>query len=145
MTVSPIPDGYNTVTPYVIVPDIRATIAFTRDVFGAVEHELIELPGGEIAHAEIRIGDSVVMLGQARDQWKPIPSSLYVYVEDVDAVYERALAQGAQTIYPPTDQFYGDRSAGVSDRQGNFWWVATHIEDVDPEEMRRRAAEHRST
>jgi uncharacterized glyoxalase superfamily protein PhnB len=96
-------------------------------------------PEGDVRHAEIQIGDSRVMLGEASDQWKPMPAMLYVYVEDTDAVYRRAIAAGGQSLREPTTEFYGDRSAGVQDPAGNLWWIATHVEDVSPEELTRRA------
>jgi PhnB protein len=96
-------------------------------------------PDGSIGHAEVRIGDSMVMLGQARDEWKARPGTLYLYVPDVDATYRRALAAGGASLREPTTQVYGDRSGGVEDPVGNQWWMATHVEDVSPEEIDRRA------
>ena len=87
----------------------------------------------------LRIGDSVVMLGDAHGEHKPLQTMLYVYVDDADAIYQRALAAGATSVQAPVDQFYGDRSGGVKDPFGNLWWIATHIEDVPPEELKRRA------
>ena len=95
-------------------------------------------PDGSIGHTEMRIGDSMVMLGEARDQWKAMPTTLYLYLENVDAVYARALAAGATPVSEPKNQFYGDRSGAVQDMCGNFWWMATHVEDVSEEEMKRR-------
>jgi len=108
-------------------------------VFDAEELERLAAPGGRIGHAEVRIGDSVVMIGDARGEHAPTQAMLYVYIDDVDATYQRALAAGATTVQPPTDQFYGDRSGGVKDAFGNMWWIATRIEDVAPEELKRRA------
>ena len=87
----------------------------------------------------LRIGDSVVMLGDAHGEHKPLQTMLYVYVDDADAIYQRALAAGATSVQAPVDQFYGDRSGGVKDAFGNLWWIATHIEDVPPAELKRRA------
>jgi len=102
----------------------------------------MEGPNGTIGHAEVRIGDSVVMLGQASSQWKPTTAAIYLYVNDTDATYKRALQSGATSAMEPTDQFYGDRNAGVQDPAGNFWWIATHVEDVAPDEMKKRAEAH---
>jgi len=96
-------------------------------------------PDGRVGHAEIQIGDSVVMISDASAQSNPIPAMLYVHVPDVDASYKRALQTGATSIMEPAEQFYGDRHGGVRDVAGNQWWIATHIEDVSPEEMRRRS------
>jgi PhnB protein len=92
-------------------------------------------------HAEVRIGDSILMMGEASEEFPPMPGSFYVYVEDTDAAYQRALDAGAETLMEPADQFYGDRNAGVWDSCGNSWWIATHIEDVPEEEIGRRARE----
>ncbi len=96
-------------------------------------------PQGRIGHAEMRIGDLVVMLGDAHDDHKPMQAMLHLYVDDADATYQRAVAAGATSVQAPTDQFYGDRSGGVKDPCGNLWWIATHIEDVAPDELKRRA------
>jgi PhnB protein len=139
MAVKPIPDGYHTVTPYLTVQGVSKLIDFLKQAFEAREIERMTQPDGTIMHAEVRIGDSVVMMGEARDQWKPVPGAIYLYVNDTDAVYKRALRAGATSLMEPADQFYGDRSAGVKDPSGNYWWIATHQEDVPPEELKRRA------
>ena len=139
MAVKAKPEGYHTLTPYLVVEGAGRLIDFLEEVFDAEEQERIEAPGNLIGHAELRIGDSVVMVGDARGPHKPMPGMLYIYVEDVDATFQRALAAGATQVQPPTDQFYGDRSGGVNDPCGNQWWIATHIEDVPPEELKRRA------
>jgi len=140
MTVNPIPTGYHTVTSYLTVSDARAEIEFLKQAFGARTTETLSQDSdGAIRHAELKIGDSMVMLGQARDQWKPRLASFYLYVPDCDAVYKRALHAGATSLMEPADQFYGDRNAGVEDPSGNHWWIATRIEDVSPEELERRA------
>ena len=144
MAVKPVPDGYHTVTPYLTVDDAAILIDFLQRAFNAqVKYEMKD-DKGNIRHAEVTIGDSVVMIGQARDEWKPRPMTLYLYVPDVDALYKSALAAGATSLQEVTNQFYGDRSGGVQDPQGNYWWIATHVEDVSPEEMDRRmkAAAH---
>lgn len=142
MPVRPIPEGYHTVTPYLVVADVAAEIAFLAAAFGAREKHRMPGPDGSVMHAEVMIGDSPVMLGQARDEYPPRPATTYLYVEDVDATYRRALEAGATSLMEPADQFYGDRNGGVEDPQGNQWWIATHVEDVPPDELERRAAEY---
>jgi uncharacterized glyoxalase superfamily protein PhnB len=141
MSVKPIPDGYQTVTPYLIVDDAAELIDFTKRAFGAEETFRMPGSGGAIMHAEIRIGDSVVMLSDASPENPPTSTMMHLYVEDVDAVYQRALQAGASALREPENQFYGDRSAGVKDAFGNQWWLATHVEDVSPEELQRRQDE----
>ncbi len=139
MAVKPIPDGYHSVTPYLTVPDAAGLIEFLQRAFDAQEvHRFTR--DGTVSHAEVRIGDSVVKLGQAGGEWKPMSAALHLYVPDADAVYRRALQAGATSVREPADQFYGDRMAGVQDPLGNQWWIATHIEDVSPVEMALRAA-----
>jgi uncharacterized glyoxalase superfamily protein PhnB len=140
MAVKPIPEGYHSVTPYLAVEGAEKLLNFVKQAFDAVEvHECMRRPDGTIQHAEVRIGDSVVMLGEASGRWTPRPSTLYLYVHDTDATYRRALEAGATSLMEPANQFYGDRNAGVQDPSGNYWWIATHVEDVSAEEMKRRA------
>lgn len=147
--VKPIPDGYPAVSPYLSVVGAAAAIEFYGTVFGATERMRMPAPGGMIGHAEIQIGDSVIMLSdEAPDMGARSPRALggspvtiSVYVEDVDAVYGRALGAGATSLQPLTDQFYGDRSGQFEDPFGHRWHVATHVEDVEPDEMGRRMAE----
>jgi PhnB protein len=134
------PEGFHTATPYLIVEGAAKLIDFLTRAFDAKEIERLPGPDGKIAHAEVRIGDSVIMMGDARDQWKPMPGSIYLYVKDTDAAYNRALQAGASSLMEPADQFYGDRNAGVRDPVGDIWWIATHKEDVSPEETKKRAA-----
>jgi PhnB protein len=138
--VKPIPDGFHTVTPYLTVPGIPKVIDFLKQAFDAKEIERIQRPDGTVHHAEIKIGDSIVMMGEPQGQWTTRPGVLYVYVDDVDSTYRRAVQAGARSLSEPADMFYGDRSAGVEDPSGNAWWIAKHIEDVAPEELQRRAA-----
>ncbi len=146
MTVQPIPDGYHTVTPYLTVDGADTLLAFVKQAFGAEETVMMPSHDGTIGHAEVTIGDSVVMMGEAAgsDQGVAMPASIFLYVADADATYRRAIDAGGISLREPTDQFYGDRMAGVRDPVGNQWWIATHIEDVPPEEMARRveALEH---
>jgi uncharacterized glyoxalase superfamily protein PhnB len=142
MAVKPIPDGYGTVTPYLTVDDPAPVIEFLKKVLNAKEIFAMRDDKGNIGHAEVKVGSSILMLGKARDEWKSRPGNFYVYVEDCDAIYEKALAAGAISLSKPETQFYGDRHGGVTDSQGNNWWVATHVEDISPDDMKRRAEEH---
>ncbi len=134
---NPIPEGHHTVTPFLRVKDAAKLIEFLKPAFGAVVTFSMNGPGGSVMHAEVRIGDSMIMIGQSEDALR---SMIHLYVPDTDAVYKSALAAGATSIREPADQFYGDRSAGVKDFCGNEWWMATHIEDVSQQEMERRMA-----
>jgi PhnB protein len=120
------PDGYNAVSPYLLVKDVRAMLDFLSHAFGATELRRQADAEGAIRHAEVRIGDSVLMVGFR--PWAELPtSSVHVYVDDVDKVYARALDQGAASLAAPRDLPYGDRSAGVRDEQGNYWWIGTRL------------------
>ncbi len=138
MAVKPVPDEYPRVTPYLIVENVGKLMDFLTEVFDAVQGEKMTLPDGSINHGEVRIGDSMIMMGKSNNDYPPIPAMLYVYVENVDEVYSKALRAGGKSIMEPADQFYGDRNAAVADPSGNSWWIASHIEDVSPEEMQRR-------
>lgn len=138
MTVNPIPEGYHSVTPYLVVEGAAGLIDFLKQAFGATEKERFLRPDGLIGHAEVKIGDSIVMLSDAGEQGKPMHTGIHLYVEDADAVYRRALQAGATSLSEPGDQFYGDRSAGVQDPRGNTWWISTHFEDLTPEEIVER-------
>lgn len=141
MPVKSKPDPYHTVTPYLVVEGAARLIDFAKAAFGAQETERLAAPQGRIGHAELRIGDSLVMLADAHGGRAPMPCMLHVYVDDADATYQRALDAGATSIEQPADKFYGDRGGLVSDPCGNLWWIATHIEDVPPDELKRRVAE----
>ena len=146
--VNPIPSDYPRVTPYLSVDGAAKAIDFYRDVLGATERVRMDGPDGKVGHAELGIGDSVIMLADAfPDAGGPTPTALggspvtvMVYVEDVDDVFAKALAAGSKEIAPIQDQFYGDRSGQFEDPFGHRWNVASHVEDVTPEEMERRAA-----
>ncbi len=146
--VKPIPDGYHSVTPYIIVNDAAGAIEFYKRVFGATELYHLESSGGRIGHAEIKIGDSHIMLADEHPEINArspqtlggSPISIVLYVEDVDATVGRAVEAGAKLLRPVKDQFYGDRTGGVQDPFGHEWYVATHIEDVAPEELKKRTA-----
>jgi PhnB protein len=139
MTIKPIPEGFHTVTPYLMVQGASKLIDFLKQAFGAEEIFRMARPDGAIMHAEVRIGDSIVMMSEAMAEHGPMPTMIYLYVEDVDTVYNRALRAGATSLREPTDEFYGDRSGGVKDASGNQWWIATHKEDVPFEELKKRA------
>jgi uncharacterized glyoxalase superfamily protein PhnB len=141
MPIIPIPENYPRVSPYLIVKDCAETIEFLKDVFGAKEREKMVLPDGTINHAEVTIGDSVIMMGKAAEHHPAQTTMLYIYVEDTDAAYKLALEKGAVSVMEPADQFYGDRNVGVKDKDGINWWIATHVEDVSPEELQRRNEE----
>ena len=144
--VKPIPEGYPQVTPYLCVEGASAAIDFYREVFGATERMRMPAPEGKIGHAELQIGDSVIMLSDEypeMGQRSPkafggSPVTISVYVDDVDAVFERAVRAGAKELRGVQDQFYGDRSGQFEDPFGHKWSVATHVEDVSPDEMNRR-------
>ena len=140
MPVSPIPEGYHTVSPYLIADDAGQLLEFMQKAFGAEETFRMAMPDGSVGHAEVRIGDSVVMVGGAGGAWPAVSAAIHLYVSDVDATYQAALAAGARSTEEPADQFYGDRRANVVDAAGNQWFIATHVEDVPPEELERRAA-----
>jgi PhnB protein len=145
--VKPIPDGYPRVSPYLAVDGAADAIAFYQQVFGAIERMRMPGPDGTIGHCELELGDSLIMLA---DEYPDVghhgprhyggtPVAISVYVEDVDDVFARALAAGASALREPEDQFYGDRSGSFEDPFGHRWHVATHVEDVSPEEMVARA------
>ena len=141
MAVQPIPEGYHTVTPYLIVSGVPQLIDFVKEAFGAEELVRMAQGDGTIGHAEVKIGTSRVMMGEASGNFKPMPTMLHLYVEDTDAFYQSALQAGATSIMEPVDQFYGDRMGAVQDAFGNQWWIATHVEDVPPEEIAKRASQ----
>ena len=119
---------YRTVTPYLVVRDADALVTFTKRVFGAVEQNCQRNDDGTVMHAEMKIGDSLVMLGQAGGEWKPRPAALYLWVDDVDATYRRALDAGATSQGAPEDKPYGHRNAGVEDSNGVMWWIGAPVE-----------------
>ena len=139
--VKPIPDGYTAITPYLIVEDAGGFLDFLTNAFGAVERLRIPMGEGLIGHAEVEIGGAAVMLSDAAPPDFPATSSqIHLYVEDVDAVFAQAVNAGATSEAEPADQFYGDRIARVADPSGNVWSIASHVEDVDMDELMRRLA-----
>jgi PhnB protein len=150
MATKPIPEGYHSVTPYLVFDDDAAqAIDYYKKAFGAKERMRMEAPGGKIGHAEIEIGDSLVMLSDAFPQTTTRPpkelggtsAGVFLYVEDVDAVVQKAVGEGATITMEVADQFWGDRFGSLTDPFGHSWSVATHVEDVPPEEMAKRAKE----
>ncbi|MFB3924275.1 MAG: VOC family protein [Terriglobia bacterium] len=150
--VKPIPEGYHAVTPYLIVRGAAAALDFYKQAFGAAELLRMPGPGGRIGHAEIKVGDSVVMLADEHPELGArspesiggTPVSILLYVADVDSIFARAVAAGAKVERPVENKFYGDRIGGIIDPFGHKWYLATHVEDVSPEEMQRRASAAKS-
>ena len=148
MAVKPIPDGYHTVTPYLYIRGAADAIEFYKKAFGATEIMRMPMPDGKIGHAEIKIGDSPIMLADEQPEMGVlgpqtrggVTSSIMLYVEDADAMFDQAVLAGAKVSRPLKDQFYGDRSGTLEDPWGHQWTVATHVEDVSMEEMERRMA-----
>lgn len=146
MATKHVPEGYHTATPYLIMDDAARAIDFYKRAFGATELMRYDAPGGKIGHAEIRVGDSVIMLADEHPEMgyrspKALggsPVSILLYLDDVDGQFERAVAAGAKSLRPVENQFYGDRSGTLVDPFGHVWTIATHIEDVSDEEMQRR-------
>jgi PhnB protein len=149
MAVKPIPDGYHSVQPYLAVDDAAKAIDWYKQAFGATERFRMNGPGGTIGHAELQIGDSVVMLSDPFPQASTKPpkelggttSSVMLYVEDVDGTVKQAVDAGATVTMEVSDQFWGDRFGSVTDPFGHSWGIATHVEDVPPDEMEKRAAD----
>ena len=143
LEVTHIPTGYHTVTPYMLVSDVNRLLTFMQKVFDAQVVRQITRPDGAITHLEVQIGDSMIILGKSADDWTPMPTSLYLYLPDCDAVYQRGIAAGATSMMEPADMYYGDRNAGVRDFEGNLWWLATHKEALTETELQQRDEEFR--
>ena len=149
MAVKPIPDGYENAIPYLTVDDGKGAIEFYKRAFGATESSSMPAPDGRIAHAELRIGDALIMLSDAFPQFAArtpkalggTTAALFLYADDVDAVVQKAAEAGATITMEPADQFWGDRLGQVTDPFGHVWQIATHVEDVTPEEMEARGRE----
>lgn len=146
--VKPIPDGYHSITPYLIIKGAAAAIDYYKKAFGAIETVRMPQPDGRVGHAELKIGDAMFMLADEFPEMNIVspntlgnsPVGLLLYVKDADATFNKAVALGGQIEKPMADQFYGDRTGTVKDPFGHKWTIATHIEDVTPEEMKRRMA-----
>lgn len=141
--VKPIPEGFHTVTPFLMAEGADKLIEFIQKAFNGKVTYMMKSDEGIVRHATLKIGDSTVMVSESTEVYKPMSCMLHLYVENSDAVYQAALKAGAESTREPMDEFYGDRSAGVRDAWGNQWWIATHIEDVSDEEMAKREAEFR--
>jgi PhnB protein len=139
MPVKPIPDGYHSITPFLHAKGVPRLIEFLKAAFGAIELMTVYHQDGGVMHAEVKIGDSIVMLDEAMEGVSPSSGSFYLYVPDADATYRAALDAGGESFMEPSDQFWGDRFSAIKDPAGNTWFVATHVEDVDAEELARRA------
>ncbi|MEO7990597.1 MAG: VOC family protein [Chryseolinea sp.] len=140
-TVNAIPEGFHTITPFIIVERASELIEFIEQAFEGETTSIMKTEDDKIMHATVRIGDSQLMITDATEQYKAGTCKLYLYVEGVDAFYKNAINAGGTSLREPTDEFYGDRSSGVKDAWGNEWWIATHMEDVDPQEMKKRQKE----
>ena len=149
MSVNPVPDGYHSITPYICAKGAAKAIDYYKDIFGATELMRMGAPDGKIGHAELKIGDSVIMIA---DEFPPMgflspetiggsPVVLHIYVDDVDSTVEKAVATGSTLLRAVEDQFYGDRSGQIKDPFGHLWNIGTHKEDLTPEEIGKRAAE----
>lgn len=142
MSVKPIPEGYHAITPYLTVRGADKVIEFLKQAFGAeMAFEPLKRPNGKLMHAEVKIGDSRVMIADESSQAKATETTLCLYVPDVDNVYRQAVKAGGKTVMEPMDMFYGDRTGGVKDPSGNSWMIATHKEDVAMPELKKRAEE----
>ena len=142
-SVKAIPEGMHTVTPYLIVDGANELIQFIEQSFDGKTTSIMKTQDGKVMHAGVQIGDSQVMVSDATEQYPAGSGTLYLYVDDVDDTYKKAINAKGVSLREPTDEFYGDRSSGVKDAWGNEWWIATHVEDVDDEEMEKRAAKFR--
>lgn len=135
MSVSYKPDQYPNVSPFLVVKDPAKSMAFVEKVFDAKVRPAMRNDEGGVEHGEVEIGDSLIMFGPSRGEYAPRGTMLYVYVPDADATYQKALAAGAESLREPVEQFYGDRSGGFKDSDGNEWWVATRVKEMTAEDM----------
>lgn len=142
-SVKPVPEGMHTVTPYLVTNGANELIRFIEQSFDGKTTSILKTKEGKVMHALMTIGDSQIMVADATDKYPAGESRLYLYVDDVDSTYDRAINAKGTSLREPIDEFYGDRSAGVKDSWGNEWWIATHIEDVDDAEMEKRARQAR--
>jgi PhnB protein len=140
MAAKPIPEGFHTVTPVLTVRGAAKVIEFLKQAFGAeIPEAIMKRPDGLVAHAQVKIGDSRVMISDESETAKATSSMLYLYVPNVDSVYQLAIKAGGKSVMEPADMFYGDRSGCVKDPAGNSWFMATHQEDIAPQELQKRA------
>lgn len=142
-SVKPIPEGYHTITPFLIADNAGELIKFIERAFEGKVKFTMKSDEGVIVHSEMFVGNSIIMISDSTEEFKPVKSLFHLYVENADSVFKKAIEAGAESIREPENQFYGDRSGGVKDKWGNQWWISTHIEDVSDEEMKRREEEFR--
>jgi PhnB protein len=138
VTIPPIPDGFHTITPNIIIAGVENAIEFYKKAFGAKENLRLTLPDGKIVHCELKIGDSRLNIGEAMEGWPAHPLLAQIHVEDADAVFEQAVNAGAKSVMPMSDMFFGSREGRVADPFGGTWTISTRTEIVSPEEMQRR-------
>ena len=143
MAVKPIPEGFHTITPYLVVNDAAGLIEFLKNAFDASVIRILIHENGKVGNAELKIGTSMIMVADGSAESRQMPLNAYLYVEDVDAVYEKAVAAGGNSLMAPVNMFYGDRNCGVQDKWGNCWWIATRIEEFSDEEIERRDRERK--
>jgi PhnB protein len=141
--VKPVPAGYHTVTPFLIAEEADKLIEFITRAFDGKLTYMMKSDDGLVRHATVSVGDSMIMVSSGTAQFKPMPAMLHLYVPDVDSMYKNAVAAGGTSLQEPANQFYGDRSGGIQDRWNNQWWIATHIEDVNDDEMKKREQQFR--
>jgi uncharacterized glyoxalase superfamily protein PhnB len=137
-SVKPIPKGFHTVTPFLTVNGAAGLIDFITNAFDGEVTSIMKGDDNKVMHATVQIGDSNIMISDATEKFVAMPTMLYLYVKDVDSVYQKAIEANGTSLRGPTDEFYGDRSAGIKDAWDNQWWIATHIEDVTPKELEKR-------
>lgn len=142
-SVKAIPEGMHTVTPFLVVDGANDLIRFIEQSFDGKTTSIMKTKDGKVMHAGVQIGDSQIMVSDATEQYRAGSCRLYLYVDDVDKTYKKSINANGISLREPTDEFYGDRSSGVKDAWGNEWWIATHVEDVDDEEMEKRARKFR--
>jgi PhnB protein len=142
-SVKAVPEGMHSVTPYLVVDGANDLIQFIERSFGGKTMSIMKTKDGRVMHASVQIGDSQIMVSDSTEKYSAGASRLYLYVDDVDLIYQNAINANGISMREPIDEFYGDRSAGIKDAWGNEWWIATHVEDVDDEEMEKRAKEFR--
>jgi PhnB protein len=140
-SVRAVPEGYSTVTPYLIVDEAAKLIEFIKNAFDGKVTFITHRDDKKIMHATVKIGDSTIMISDTMEDNKTQTSMLYLYLENADAIYKKAIQAKATSVHEPTTEFYGDRAGAVKDSWGNIWWIATHVEDVSDEELKRRATE----
>lgn len=140
-SVRAVPEGHHTVTPYLVVDNAQGLLEFIQSAFNGNVTFVTKMDNGKIMHATVAIGDSLVMISDTMEGMEAHTAMLYLYLEDVDSVYKQAVQAKATPVREPVTEFYGDRAGAVKDPWGNLWWIATHVEDVDPDELERRTTE----